>query len=302
MDDTRSSGRSQLPQGFHSQALHSTGSGGVLLAGWLQGGQSWSIDDRRAAIVLAHGDFVTQSHHGPGWIEALDVNGAAIWAVAATLREGGTGSVYRLLGSRDGGVSFTGQGLIPVASVVQVLAAGGDEVWVLGADTLARSTDGGASWHDVNAPGRRDPARERLSVGGGRIIIVGDGVHASADHGDSWVSHLAGVEVHAVVGALLLATIEGKVSFGVMAPAGPRWLRTFDQATLPFSMVASAARVAFLSRDATGPGLLYWRSEDSGRTWACRRVAASEGEHGASLDPAGGLLMLDLARRLVTEP
>ncbi len=293
--------RGQLPQPFHAQGLRQVGTDVVLLAGWLQGGPTWAIGDRRAAIFRASGDRLTQSHHGPGWIGAIDAAGDMVWAISATLRNGG-GSDYRLLRSSDRGDTFTDQGPIPVNSLVQVLAAGGDEVWVRGADTLARSPDGGGAWHDISAPGRRNSARERLTAGGGRVIIAGDGLHASADHGRTWTSHLVGVEVFAVVGALLLATVAGKVTLGTMTPEGPRWIKVFAEAMIPFSLVAVAPRVAFLATDPAGAGVLHWRSEDNGRTWSCERITPSEGEHGATLSPAGELLVLDLTRRLVIQP
>lgn len=279
---------------------------GALLAGYLQGGEFGAVQDQRAAVYLSTHRGATAVYEGPGWLVSLAVEGSVAWAVAATLNPSGIDSQYRALRSTDGGASWEERGPIPGGSILRVLAVNAEEAWVLGMGTLLRTADGGQSWVPVTAGGARDGVNERLLSSGGRVLIAGSGVRATADAGAHWLDNgVDGSEVYVVDGATVLARHEGELKLGAMEPGGPRWLATFPQDLRPFRLVVDATSVRFLALSTgkdVGNGIRLYESADSGRTWTVWRLPSQAKEEAADLGPGGRAVFLDTRRRIHSPP
>lgn len=259
----------------------------------------------RAVAYRWDGRDLAQVHEARGYVVAVSVDGAVAWMITGARRSEGLGSDYRALRSRDGGATYEDRGPVPAASATRVVAFGPDEVVVLGTSALLRSTDAGARWAPLHASGRRDGVRERLTNVDGRLLIVGDGVRASADGGATWIEQgVAGARVYAVDGGAVVAQHAGAVKFGRMQPGGPRWRAALPDTLLPFALRADGARVRVLAQPGgteVGRGLRLYESDDDGHTWEAWRLPALPRAEAAALGTDGRSALVDTFRRLQVE-
>jgi len=295
-----------LPQAFFPEATRLV-PGGAVFAGYLQGGDVGAIQDARAAMFLWNGKAAFPVYDGPGWgVATLGVEGPVVWAIVGTLKPAGVDSDYRALRSLDGGASWEERGGVPGAEVSCIMAVSADEAWVLGMETLLRTTDGGQSWVTVRASGERDGVHERLERVGGRVLIIWDGVRASADGGATWLDNgVDGSQVFAVDGGTVLALFEGALSLGVMEQGGPRWLATFPAELRPFRLVVEGPRIRWLALPGgkqVGDGLRLYESTDAGKSWTTWRLPGQAKEGAADLASDGRAVFLDRRRRIHAPP
>ena len=281
-------------------------SGGAVLGGYIQGGDLGAIQDQRAAIYFWDGTSAAAVYDGPGWVVSLAADGAAVWAIAATLDPSGADSQYRALRSIDGGHSWADCGGVPGSSIAQVLSVGPDEAWALGMETLLRTTDAGQHWTPVTAGGARNSVSERLAKVGGRVVITGDGVRATADGGRTWLENgVDGSTVYAVDGGTILARHEGALKLGVMESGGPRWRATFPESLRPFRLVVDGQTIRWLALSSgadVGDGVKLYESLDAGQTWTAWRLPAQAKAEAADLGQGGRAVFLDTRRRVHAPP
>lgn len=294
-----------VPDTFYPAATRLVPAGAVL-GGYLQGGDVGAVQDQRAAVYFWDGSRASSVYEGPGWLVSVAVEGPVVWAIAATLKPSGVDSDYRALRSGDGGASWQEAGPVPGTSIERVLAVSADEAWALGMETLLRTTDGGATWVAVTAGGTRDSVHERLVADGGRVLIVGSGVRASADGGATWLDNgVDGSQVLVLHGGTVLARHEGELKLGVMESGGPRWLATLPAELRPFRLVVDGAVVRFLALPGgkqVGDGVRLYESTDAGRTWTVWRLPGQAKEEAADLAKDGRAVFLDTRRRLHAPP
>lgn len=296
---------SSVPDTFFPAATRLV-TGGAVLGGYVQGGDLGAIQDQRAAIYFWDGKSASAVYDGPGWVVSLAADGAAVWAITATLDASGADSRYRALRSLDGGHSWADCGVVPGTSIGQVLTVGADEAWVLGMETLLRTTDAGQHWVSVTAGGSRNSVTERLAKVGGRVVITGDGVRATADGGLTWLDNgVDGSRVYAVDGGTLLARHEGALKIGAMASGGPRWLASFPDTLQPFRLVVDGQTIRWLALSSgadVGNGIKLYESLDAGQTWTAWRLPSQAKAEAADIAQGGRAVFLDTRRKIHAPP
>ena len=227
---------------------------------------------RRAHIHRVAAGAVTKVWEGQGWIQAMDCHGALGVAIGALLRPSGSGSDYHLLVSTDGGREWKTRGPVGASSLAQVLAVSEQEVWVLGAWFLGRTTDGGATWTELELEGERNPHTERLRRLEGGVALLGRGVSLTTNGGASWGQRDVGASrVVDVDGAFVAAVVEGQARVGESQGSEVRWLEPLPAGREPLRLVATEGQLRLLTRGADpsrGVELVLHASEDGGRSWS----------------------------------
>ncbi len=227
---------------------------------------------RRAHLHHVAAGSVTKVWEGPGWIQALDCQGALGVAIGGSLKPSGSGSDYHLLVSTDSGRTWQTRGPVGAPSLGQVLALSPEEIWVLGAWFLGRTTDGGATWSELELEGERNPHTERLRRVEGGVAVVGRSVVLSRDGGASWSPQDVGAtRVVDVAGAYVAAVVEGQARVGERQGTEVRWLEPLPKGLEPLRLVAADGVLRVLTRNADpskGVELALHQSEDGGRTWS----------------------------------
>jgi hypothetical protein len=288
--------RGTLPaRNFKPEAVRALGSQRALIAGYLDEGR---LEKNQAVIYLVDRAEVRQVHSEQGWIEALDVAGSVAFAVHAILKPDGSGSQYGLRKSVDGGATWKLAGPIPAQSVTQLLAVSADEAWVLGEGVLMQTTDSGASWYSVTAPGERNSVVERLGRVGQAILILGDGVLATRDGGNSWEQRgFDGLRVGAVSGGMVAAYSPTEVRLGIIDETGGTWYASFAKKMVPFRLLAEGDSAWMLalpmgeaSGERIGSGVLLYETRDRGKSWQSVLVRCSPREEAIDIAPDGSAL------------
>jgi photosystem II stability/assembly factor-like uncharacterized protein len=254
---------------------------------------------RRAQIHRAAAGSVTKTWEGPGWIQALDCHGQLAVAIGGSLKPSGSGSDYHLLVSTDGGHQWQGRGLVGAPSLGQVLALSEREVWVLGAYFLGRTTDGGASWMELELEGERNPHTERLRRVEGGVALLGKTLSVSTDGGATWSQLNVGASrVVDVDGAFVAAVVDGQARVGERQGSEVRWLEPLPQGREPLRLVAAEGVLRLLTRTvdpSKGAELALHQSEDGGQTWSTHvlpigsPVDIAGREWGLGVDAGGAL-------------
>ena len=254
---------------------------------------------RRASIHRAAAGSVTKTWEGPGWIQALDCHGALAVAIGGSLKPSGSGSDYHLLVSTDGGQQWRGRGLVGAPSLGQVLAVSEQEVWVLGAFFLGRTTDGGGSWMELELEGERNPHTERLRRVEGGVALLGRTLSLSTDGGATWRQlNVGAARVVDVDGAFVAAVVDGQARVGERQGSEVRWLEPLPQGREPLRLVAADGVLRLLTRGvdpSKGADPALHVSEDGGRTWASYslplgpQVDIAGREWGLGVDIRGGI-------------
>ncbi|WP_257462256.1 beta propeller repeat protein [Archangium lipolyticum] len=227
---------------------------------------------RRAQIHRVAAGSVSRTWEGPGWVQALDCDGALSVAIGATLKPSGSGSDYHLLVSTDGGREWQTRGPVGAPSLGQVLAVSAQEVWVLGAWFLGRTADGGATWTELELEGERNPHTERLRRVEGGVALLGRGLSVTTDGGATWSQvDVGAARVVDVDGAFVAAVVEGQARVGERQGSEVRWLEPLPAGREPLRLVATEGVLRLLTRGADpskGTDLALHQSEDGGRTWS----------------------------------
>lgn len=227
---------------------------------------------RRAHLHRVAAGSVTKVWEGPGWIQALHCQGSLGVAIGGTLKPSGSGSDYHLLVSTDGGREWRTRGPVGAPSLGQVLAVSPEEIWALGAWFLGRTTDGGATWTELELEGERNPHTERLRRVEGGVAVLGQRMAVSKDGGASWSQQDVGAtRVVDVDGAYVAAVVEGQARVGERQGADVRWLEPLPKGLEPLRLVSAEGVLRLLTRNADpskGVDMALHQSEDGGRTWS----------------------------------
>ena len=241
---------------------------------------------RRAHLHRVTAQGLERVYEGPGWIQALDCQGALCVALGATLRPSGSGSDYHLLLSTDGGRHWSLKGPVGAPSAAQVLAVSADEAWVLGAFFLGRTVDGGATWTEVMLDGERNPQAERLRRVERGVVLLGKGLCLTQDGGSTWSREAAGsARLVDVDGAHVLAVDSGQARIGERRPGEVRWVAALPPGKEPLRLAVAGSLLRVLTRNADpskGVEPTVHASEDGGKTWSTHVLAV-----GSHVDLAG---------------
>lgn len=254
---------------------------------------------RRAQLHRVTARGVERVYEGPGWIQAVDCHGALCMALGATLKPTGSGSDYHLLVSTDGGRQWTLRGPVGAPSAAQVLVAGADEAWVLGAWFLARTADCGATWTEVALEGERQAQAERLRRVERGVAVLGSGLRHTRDGGATWGRETWGqARLVDVDGVHVLSVENGQARVGERRAAEVRWLAPLPAGREPLRLAAAGSVLRVLTRHAEpGKGVepAVHASEDGGRSWSTQRLevgphADIAGPYGLGTDMRGRVL------------
>jgi photosystem II stability/assembly factor-like uncharacterized protein len=297
--------RGALPaKNFRPEAVRVVGPQRSLLAGYLDEGR---LEKNQAAIYLVDRGQARQVHSEHGWIEAMDTSGSVAFAVHAVLKPDGSGSAYGLRKSLDGGATWALAGPIPAPSVTQILAVSPQEVWVLGEGVLMQTQDAGLSWYPITAPGERNSALERLAHVEGAVLILGQGVLATRDSGNSWEQRdFEGLRVGAVSGGMVAAYSPSEVRLGIIDEQGVTWHAVFGKKMIPFRLLleGSTARMLALpmgeaSGERMGSGVLLYETRDSGNSWQSTLIRCAPKEEAIDVGPEGDAIAVDPSGQLL---
>jgi len=242
---------------------------------------------------------------GPGgWMDSPG-QGASVFADVAIYLRQTNSNRHRLLRSIDAGRHFEEWKPMPMTGVAQLLATGPEEIWCLGAHSLSRTTDAGASWTDVAAPGERNSVNEKLAIAGGSVLVLGTPLLLTSDGGRTWSSiDTDGVRVTASNGELLAGARGGQVFLGRLIGNVVRWQHDLNAGSvLPLQLaVLGQGRVMM----ATTPplddpaGLLrIYSSADGGNRWHQERV---QDLHQAAVSRPGWRWSRSCSRPLSSRP
>ena len=185
-----------------------------------------------------------------------------------TLVLGTHGGLFR---SGDGGGTWT-KAELDGRDAMNLSKTTGTTICAAGPDVLAKSTDNGISWQDVEPAGLpsldvhgfaadpRDPSRLYAA-------IAGEGVYRSTDAGRTFslVSDVVGPGVMALAvlrdGMLLAGDMQRQV-LAASTNDGRDWKATAQASVMGLAVNPARPRLVL----ASGPGVL--RSTDGGRTWS----------------------------------
>jgi photosystem II stability/assembly factor-like uncharacterized protein len=255
---------------------------------------------RRAQLHRVAAGVVTKTWDGPGWIQALDCNGAVAVAVGGTLKPSGSGSDYHLLVSTDGGREWQARGPVGAPSLGQVLAISAQEVWVLGAWFLGRTVDGGATWTELELGGERNPHTERLRRMNGGVALLGRTLALTSDGGATWSQlDVGATRVVDGEGAFVAALVDGQARVGERQGNEVRWLEPLPTGREPLRLAATEGVLRLLTRGtdpSKGTDLALHQSEDGGQTWSHHPlplgplVDIAGREWGLGVDAGGAIL------------
>ena len=291
MRDWRDSGH-LAPDGFHPTSVRVVNPDLTLLAGWLE-----PFDESDAILMSVTPSGIETLFEEPGKLLAVDVAGdSAIWVLWSDLVPEGEGSDFGVFLSCDGGRTWNEGFTIHASSVTRLLAVSEKEAWLLGSDTLLRTTDGGARWLPVDAPGTRNGIDERLAINGKATLILGDhGIMATTNGGAQWEIIDAGdTRVTAVDGGAFMARSGTQMKLGTRRDGKLAWLGTFSHDATPVRLVAEGNSLRFLglpSFPQENPGVFYFATTNAGQDWDVRLLPGRVIEGSSDLRSEGGALV-----------
>lgn len=274
------------PPGFTPHACRVDTPDVAYCAGWCEPYQT------PAAVLLQVGPAgVREVVRRPGRFLALDLAGETMWALLSVARPEG-GSSYFVVRSPALDTPLP----VPATSLARLLAVTPTEAWLLGPDTLLRTTDGGHTWQTVDAPGRRSGLTERLSCSGSTVRLLSQGsILTTRDGGANWQAlDLQGARACALDRGALLAVHDGDIRFGAPSDEGVEWLGSFAYDAEPVRLAmgpAGASFVALPNHPEEQPGILYFESADQGQNWSIQLIPARVIEGAVDLRTEGGLMV-----------
>lgn len=258
--------------------------------GWIGGflrPASQELADRRAVVYRIQGERAELVY---------DIESA--WVVALTVAQNG-----ELLGvvARPGPVFFLLRESrlepIPADSLTSLAAVNGT-LWVLGAGNLLRNEGGG--WEALDRP--IDSSRDRLVVDSGRLLIVGQGIAATADGGRTWNEYPCdGGLVGAVTGSVVaLYDDEGATLAAMDSERQLESLVRVDQPCRPYQVIQRGGELECLAvprGHLQGQGILHYAS--SKQKWSHLTVPSRSEAGAASLGRDGRGLAVDVRGQLL---
>jgi hypothetical protein len=306
----------RLPGELAIRRVLLTADGTGIVAGTLPGdpppgaGSKERREAERAAIFRSTdgGTTITRVLAAPGYVVAVDFFGEKHgWAVVSRPHESGEGSYYFLFSSEDAGAGWREIGQIHARSVTQVVRTEIAKGWLLGARTLMRTTDMGANWGAVNAPGTRNSASELLVADGpDGLRIVGPAIQRTRDGGATWET--GGVEgggqVLAAGGGYAVVTAGGETAFGRLEGIGFSRLSALPEGTRPAAIVAAGEVVRILAAVGKTPAdreVVVLLSGDGGASFQAQPVPVPAPHH-VGLRGAREGWAVTLDRRVLVTP
>lgn len=185
------------------------------------------------------------------------------------------GTHQGLFRSTNGGRTWAQAELVN-QDAMNLAQASGKTVWAAGHGVLARSTDGGSSWQDVQPrglPPGLDVHGFAVDPHSGRLwaAVAGEGLFSSDDGGDSFSRITAQVgggvmSLEAVPGGRMLAAdIGGAQKLLSSDDSGRSWRTVIDRPVMTVAAAPDNARVLLASILGNDAGLV--RSADGGENW-----------------------------------
>jgi len=278
---------------FTGKAIARLASSTVLVGGELRGSQD------SAALYRWSDGSGARVYAGTGRIIALSAANDKAFALLQQPLGSVPGSDYALLTSGDDGATWGAPVPILLPHLDQLVAVNGSELWVMG-EALSRSLDGGVTWREVAAPGRRNLIKERLAVEGSTVWLLGEATHMSTDQGRSWISEQPGAQVVARDGAVEIGVRENAAVWrddptkpwtALPIPAGSHPAAVDDH--------KGAIRMALTPPpESQAGGLFLLEREQAATTWTTTRVPGAvfepavllEAGEGYSVNPFNGTL------------
>jgi photosystem II stability/assembly factor-like uncharacterized protein len=290
----------QLPTTFESEAVIAAGSGDALVGG--SESSAGARSGSAASILRVRGATFAQVFSAPhGGVYAFASNGTTLWALLRQETPEGVRKDVVLLVSRDQGGHWESVGPVP-EHAGSLVATGPSELWVLGVETLLRSTDGGHVWQRISAPGRRSSITEKIvQLTGGRVAIAGAGLLVLDRAGSEFVRTIPeDVEVQCAHENMIVGRSRGAMRVGTLDGDGNllQWVGALPDSVEPFALqvAGASARILALRKAAALPlsGIRLFTTSDGGRKWSSSKVDAQASPSFASLGPAGSGIAIGL--------
>jgi hypothetical protein len=288
LKDWRDSGH-LAPEGFHPTSVRVVNPELTLLAGWIE-----PFDESDAILLSVTPSGMDTLFEEPGKLLAVDVaDDSAIWVLWSDLAPDREGSDYGVFLSCDGGRTWNEGFTIQASSVTRLLAVSATEAWLLGSDTLLRTTDGGARWSPVEAPGTRNAIDERLAINGRAVLILGDhGIMATTNGGAQWeIIDTGDTRATAVDGGAFMVRSDRQMKLGTRRNGKLAWLGTFSHDATPVRLVAEGSSLRFLALPSfpeEKPGVFYFATTNAGQDWDVRLLPGRVIEGSSDLRSEGG--------------
>jgi hypothetical protein len=260
----------ELPRQFDTYVVFNASGGDVFFGGCSKNG--FRPEDCSAKIFRVKNNRLDLVYAGPGRVESIVESDGVIFATGAIYDSKRDSNDWRLLRSDDGGAHFFEAGTIP-QSVTAMLAINAAELWVLGPTRLSVTTDGGASWREIIAPGSRNAVRETLAIFDGKVTLIGYNVYCSSDHGRTWQTiETMGARVTAAFAKDCAGILDGHFVFGKLNGKAISWQSKarVQEGMLPRKLIESRDSIFVkmsAEQDSASGRVRVFVSRDSGETW-----------------------------------
>jgi photosystem II stability/assembly factor-like uncharacterized protein len=173
------------------------------------------------------------------------------------------------------------------------------ELWALGVDFLAMTSDGGSTWQNVFAPRARNPIGEHLYVDGSAVMIAGERFLRTVDHGGHWIEYdTHGARITAAAGRFLAAMSGDDVVYGELGAQGVQWIGRFrpKNGAEPFKIEVDRTRIRIATAPELNPlggRIRLYESRDGGQGWSHVVFSTVYHTHCFDLGPGGAGIAID---------